>query len=253
MDERQIREGERRRLMSQPTVFERDRPCRPSRTAVPAWNASFEPVLAESAHACCWRGSHSSWRCWQALTGMPQASELRLIWLVTDYRITWPELVVFPLAAANHALPASRGCFLYYLSLADGSPPANTWVSFRELPDGWLYHQAFHGYTGAVLVRTLGDDMAAFARAAELAGGTTIEVGDCGYAFQVLPRVRLAVVYWRGDEEFPLDAQVLFDGACSHYLPIDGLAFVGSHLVQHLLHWQCRRRSTCQLVTVCDR
>ncbi len=165
----------------------------------------------------------------------PEASVLRLIWLGTDYRITWPELTVFP-GGGGEPCPASiQGLFLYYLSLADGSPPAGTWIAFRELPNGWLYHQAFQGYTGAVLVRSLGDDMAAFARVAELAGGTVIEVGDCGYAFQVLPRIRLAVVYWRGDEEFPADAQVLFDEACSHYLPIDGLAFVGSHLVQHLL------------------
>ena len=71
--------------------------------------------------------------------------------------------------------------------------------------------------------------------AAETVGGVKIDVGDCGYAFQVLPRVQLAIVYWLGDEEFPPQAQVLFDAAASHYLPVDGLALLGSDLVRRLL------------------
>ncbi len=85
------------------------------------------------------------------------------------------------------------------------------------------------------LVQTLGNDLGAFAAAAEATGGERIDVGDCGYAFQSLPRIRLAVVYWRGDEEFPPQAQVLFDAAASHYLPVDGLALLGSDLVRRLL------------------
>lgn len=219
--------------MSRPTVFERNsRLVKPSGRA--GWNASFEPVLADLRRTLLNRQPEQL----SLLAGAewdPAASELRLSWLGTEYRITWPALVVFA-GAAGEPCPASvQGLFLYHLSLADGSPLAGTWVSFRDLPDGWLYHQAFQGYTGALLVRTLGDDTAALARAAEAAGGSLIDIGDCSYAFQVLPRVRLAIVYWRGDEEFPAESKVLFDAAAAHYLPIDGLAFVGSHLVQHLL------------------
>jgi hypothetical protein len=219
--------------MNQPTVFDRNtRLSRPAGRA--GWNASFEPVLADLRRALLARQPEHL----ALLAGAewdPAASELRLSWLGTEYCITWPELAVFARGAQEPCPASVQGLFLYHLSLADGSPPAGTWVSFRELPDGWLYHQAFQGYTGALLVRTLGDDMAALVRAAELAGGTVMEAGDCGYAFQVLPRVRLAVVYWRGDEEFPAETTVLFDAAAAHYLPIDGLAFLGSHLVQHLL------------------
>ncbi|MEZ4716862.1 MAG: DUF3786 domain-containing protein [Caldilineaceae bacterium] len=34
-------------------------------------------------------------------------------------------------------------------------------------------------------------------------------VGDCGFAFRVLPAVTLAVVYWRGDDEFAPEAHPL--------------------------------------------
>jgi hypothetical protein len=199
-----------------------------------AWNASFEPVLAGLRRMLLARRPQELARLagvnWDAAV-----SEFEVTWLLTDYRITWPDLVVHT-GAGSHVCPASvQGLFLYYLSLADGTPPADSWLSFRELPDGWLYHLAFHSYTGAVLVRTLAGDTAALARGAARVGGRAIVVGDCSYEFQVLPKVKLAIVYWRGDEEFPPDAQVLFDAAASHYLPVDGLAYVAGNLVQQVV------------------
>ena len=41
--------------------------------------------------------------------------------------------------------------------------------------------------------------------------------------------------FWPGDEEFPSRASILFDPADIHYLPIDGLALMGSGLAGRLL------------------
>jgi len=124
---------------------------------------------------------------------------------------------------------------LTYLVTADGTTPSGRWVGFRELPDGLFYAQAFQGYSGDRLVRELAGGLPAFRRAAEALGGKPLEIGDAGYAFAVLPRVHLAVVYWQGDEEFPSQAQVLFEDTAAHYLPTDGLAILGSQLVGRLL------------------
>ena len=227
--------------MKQPALFDRGVPTGGPGAALSAvtdnraaWNASFEPVVAGLRRTLLARRPQELGRLagvnWDA-----DVSEFGVSWLLTDYRITWPDLVVHA-GAGSQVCPASvQGLFLYYLSLADGTPPAGAWLSFRELPDGWLYHLAFHSYTGAVLVRTFAGDTAALARGAVRVGGNAIDVGDCGYEFQVLPRVKLAIVYWCGDEEFPPDAQVLFDAAASHYLPVDGLAYLASHLVQQVI------------------
>jgi hypothetical protein len=49
-----------------------------------------------------------------------------------------------------------------------------------------------------------------------------------------LPRIQLAAILWPGDEEFPARASVLFDGAASHYMTIDGLALLGAGLARRL-------------------
>ena len=60
-------------------------------------------------------------------------------------------------------------------------------------------------------------------------------MGSAGYAFQVLPRVRLAAVYWLGDEDFPSQASILFEDTGPHYMSADGLAVLGSHLVTAII------------------
>jgi len=131
-----------------------------------------------------------------------------------------------------------QGLVTAYLLAATGAPRVGEWVAFRELPDGAFYHQAFTGYTGGLLSRTLGDNLAAFERGARAAGGSRLSgFGDAAYEFRALPRLWLAVTYWLGDEEdgFPSQARVLFDRAASQYMIIDGLAIIGSQLVRQIL------------------
>ena len=73
-----------------------------------------------------------------------------------------------------------------------------------------------------------------FERAAKNLGGLKLDLGDASFAFDALPRVRVAAVYFTGDEDFPASANVLFDASASHYLPTDAIGGVGSTLVDRL-------------------
>lgn len=162
-----------------------------------------------------------------------------------DFRLNffWQEYVIsaedFTVRrAADDEIPSSfiQSLILTYMVTADGTTPSRRWIGFRELPDGMFYVQAFRGYTGIRLVRQLGGGIDAFRRAAESMESEPVEaVGDAGYAFALLPRIRVAVVYWQGDEEFPSQARVLFEDTAAHYMPTDGLAIMGSHLVGSIL------------------
>jgi hypothetical protein len=124
---------------------------------------------------------------------------------------------------------------LTYLATSDGTPPIDRWLGFRELPNGLFYAQAFQGYTGAELVRDLHGDVATFRQAGEKLQGAPLALGDAGYVFQVLPRLSLAVIMWAGDDEFPAQAQVLFQESAPHYLVTDGLAILGSLLIGQIV------------------
>jgi Domain of unknown function (DUF3786) len=128
-----------------------------------------------------------------------------------------------------------QSLILTYLYMSDGTPPIDRWLGFRELPNGLFYAQAFQGYTGAELVRDLHGDIAVFRQASEKLQGGPLALGNAAYAFQVLPRLRLAVIMWPGDDEFPAQAQVLFQESAPHYLMTDGLAILGSLLIGQIV------------------
>ncbi|UCH59946.1 MAG: DUF3786 domain-containing protein [Anaerolineales bacterium] len=130
---------------------------------------------------------------------------------------------------------ASQALVMYYLLTADGVLPAESWISFSELPDGRFYAQAFQGYTGKELGNFFEDSLEKFVIAARKAGGTTYPLGDEACRFELFPRVSLLVVSWLGDEDFPSTYQVLFNSTTSHYLPTDACAIAGSMLTRRII------------------
>ncbi len=159
---------------------------------------------------------------------------LRLKFFEEMHTITFPELKVH-VETTNKECGLNRSSmFFYYLLTADGAPLADKWVAFRELPGGMFYHQAYQGYSGDRLAKAIDNHIGVFERAAKALGGIKLDVGDAAFAFDALPRVRVAAVYYAGDEDFPASANVLFDASAIHYLPTDALGGVGSSLVDRL-------------------
>jgi hypothetical protein len=150
-------------------------------------------------------------------------------------KLNWPNLV----AEYAHGEPCSTfdtAMVLYYLDSADGSPLADRWISFRELPGGAFYNQAFQGYSGDRIAAAFSDSPQRLKEAARQLGGLRLPaLSDYGFSFEPLPRIRLASVLWLGDEDFPTRASVLFDAASSHYMITDGLALLGSGLAGRLI------------------
>jgi hypothetical protein len=153
------------------------------------------------------------------------------------HRIPFPDLSVWRAHADEPPSDLDQALLLAYLATADGTTPSGRYISYRDLPDGMFYAQAFRGYAELRLVRELerwgGID--AFRRGAERIGGAPLDVGSAGYFFQVLPRIRLAAVYWLGDEDFASQASILFEDTATHYMSTDGLAVLGSHLVNAIV------------------
>jgi hypothetical protein len=138
------------------------------------------------------------------------------------------------LAGGPCPLPTETA-LLQYLHLADGTLLENAWVSLRNLPHGAFYEQAFQGYSGNPLAKAFRRDLERFRAAAERMGGEPLDMGSAGSRFWAFPRVPMAVVYWSGGDEFPDNAQVLFDKSAGHYQPVEMLAHLGAILCERLI------------------
>lgn len=149
--------------------------------------------------------------------------------------LDWPDLEP---RWADDSQPCSAfdaAMLLYYLRSADGTPMADCWISFRELPGGTFYVLAYQRYSGDRLAHAFGSDPAAFDVACRsLSGWPLPAISPHAFAFQPLPRIRLAAVLWPGDEEFAPKAHIVFDAAASHYMTTDGLGLLGGGLAGRL-------------------
>ena len=169
------------------------------------------------------------------LTLGPDRGELHVPFWGNVCILTWPALLGYN--ALDELVPVFQQAFLlYYLLTADGTPLANKWVSFAELPNGRMYNAAFQGYSGDEVVKSFGLNLDSFKNACHTAGGQQVEVGSASFIFQALPRVPVMLTYWLGDEDFSSSCKVLFDSSACHYLPIDVCAILGSMLTQKLVH-----------------
>jgi hypothetical protein len=162
-------------------------------------------------------------------------AQLQLDFMWREYRVDGRDWIVVRADSGEAAPSFIEAIVLAYLAAADGTPPLQHWISFHELPDGQFYEQAFRSYTGEELVRGLKGDVDAFKRAALKLHGRPIGLAEAAFAFQVLPRLQLAIVMYAGDEDFPAQARVLFEATAPHYLSTDGLAILGGQLVSQLL------------------
>jgi hypothetical protein len=158
-----------------------------------------------------------------------------LPFLGTIYEVGWPEGSVLCAADRDEADIATRILLLHYLLTADETAMADQWIAFRNLPGGLGYDAAFQGRANHRLAHAFGSDQAAFESAACSLAGEPLTFGDASFMFRILPRLWLAVVLYLADDEFPANANVLFDGSASHYLPTEDLAVLGGLLAGRLI------------------
>jgi hypothetical protein len=162
-------------------------------------------------------------------------SDIRLRYWDKLLAVSWPELEARSLPEGAPCDIFDAAMLLYYLHTADGAPLADRWIGYRELPGGAFYSQAFQGYSGDRLARRFGLQPEAFDAAARALDGLPLTaLPGLAFAFQPLPRLRLAAILYPGDDEFPARAAILFDAAASHYMTTDGLALLGAGLARRL-------------------
>jgi hypothetical protein len=174
--------------------------------------------------------------CQEALQGFYE-----LVYLGRMLRISHPGGDVQAMDGGNPPGYAAALVCLHYLTCADGHPPADRWVSFRELPDGLIYYSAFRSRVEPALVRRFGAAPAALQRAAQTLGGDPLAFGDVAFGLRVLPRIAMAIILYAGDEEFAPAANVLFDASAGHYLPTEDLAVLGGLVVGSLIKAAAQR------------
>ncbi len=123
----------------------------------------------------------------------------------------------------------------HYLLKADGSKLTGNLVNFRQIPDGHFYYSAFQKRATDPLRLTFGSNPKSLLECGVELGATPSKYGDYSIRVSVLPRIPLTLVVWKGDDEFPPEASILFDDTIINYLPIEDIAVISGMTVYKLM------------------
>ncbi len=100
---------------------------------------------------------------------------------------------------------------LHYLISRPSEQIGGGYISFMDIPDARGYAKPYQGRVIERFLHTAGRDEAAFRAAAKRLGGQEIDQADAAYEFAVFPRVRVRLLWYRGDEELGPGASFLYE------------------------------------------
>ncbi len=152
------------------------------------------------------------------------------------YLIHLPDFTFTEMAAEPKEVPIQEQVLiLHYLQAGGMLFPTGNWVAYREIQGASFYFSAFVKRAIDPLKKTFGANVSGLVRAAERLGGHAIPAGDAGFEFRVLPRIPVQLILWEGDEEFPSEANILFDDTIGDILSPEDVAWLAGMLVYRLM------------------
>jgi hypothetical protein len=124
---------------------------------------------------------------------------------------------------------------IHYLNNAEGKVPTGKLKHFREFKEGHFYEPAFNRRTKEILISVFGRDPAPMIEAGGKLGGKILDQGDASVELAYFPYLPITCIVWKGDEEFPAEATVLFDQTADLYFSAEDMAVAGQMAVLELL------------------
>ncbi len=162
-----------------------------------------------------------------------------LDFLNRDIMLSWPELE-FAHKGSDEKLPIQQQILLlHYVRGAcssSGAAITGEWISFQEVPDGKFYLDAFHRRAKNPMVQAFGHRPELLLKlAGEAFGAEPSDQGDVSVLVKVLPLVPVALIIWKGDEEFPPEGNILFDRNILKMLSAEDIAWLSGMVVYPLI------------------
>jgi hypothetical protein len=153
--------------------------------------------------------------------------------------ITWPDFS-FASEKAEAEIPIQQQVlYLHYLYGAwssSGARATGEWISFQEIPDGRFYMEAFQRRAKNPMVMSFGERPELLLKVAtEMYGAAPFSQGDVSVVVRALPLVPVALILWKGDEEFPPEGNILFDRSIIGILSAEDIAWLSGMVVYPLI------------------
>jgi len=161
--------------------------------------------------------------------------KLRIPFLDRVYTVSYPEFAFRDAYDASAEVPLQEQVLVLHYLLGCQPRLTGQWVAYREIPGAGFYYGPFVKRAIDPLKKVFGQKIAAFQKAAGKLGATPIDAGPAAFQLDVLPYAPIQIFVWEGDDEFPAEANILFDASIGDYLSPEDAAWLGSLPIYRLM------------------
>lgn len=161
---------------------------------------------------------------------------LELEFLNRSVAISWPGLE-FSFEGLEEEVPIQQQVLLlHYLNGSTKSQIVGEWIAYQEIPDGRFYLDAFLRRAKNPMVQTFGNRPELLQKLAVKAyEAMPFDQGDFSVVVQALPFIPVALILWKGDDEFPPEGNILFDRSVSDILSAEDIAWLAGMIIYPLI------------------
>ncbi len=166
----------------------------------------------------------------------PSENTFQIPFLDRIYLVSYPQFEFNDQSVSEKEIPIQEQVLILHYMMAPAMPsPTNHWIAYREIPGAAFYFGAFVKRAVDPLKKVFGENLAGFTRTAQKLHPQEIENGDAGFEFRVLPAVPLQLILWAADDEFPAEANILFDKNIGQILSPEDVAWLAGMVVYRLM------------------
>ena len=101
-------------------------------------------------------------------------------------------------------------------------------MPFRSLKDASPFGPAFQKTVIDVFAATFSGHLEELKAACEAMGGQKLSHSDAGYELLAFSCIPVRFLFWDGDDEFPAQANILFDKSATDYIHVESLVSIAS-------------------------
>jgi len=165
-------------------------------------------------------------KAWKKVEDVIQAKRDTVKFLADEYEITLDSRNILSLSCNAPASDHISILVLHYLvQKTKGLPEVRAeWISFKELPGGQGYFDAFKKRALNPLIRKYGDSPQSLLNCLDRLPAKKIQYGDCGVIIEAFENVPVLVTVYGQDEEFSAEANILFDRSITEIFCTEDIA-----------------------------
>ena len=165
-----------------------------------------------------------------------EANRFRISFLNRVYQLSFPDLEFVDEADSQKEVPIQEQILILHYMLSPAPLPlTDNWISYREIPGASFYYSAFVKRAIDPLKKVFGQNVDGLLQAGAILGGKIVDIGDVGYEFRLFPNICVRLILWAGDDEFPPEANIVFNENIGDILSPEDIAWLAGMLVYRLI------------------